>query len=887
MTVEPSDVARTGPLHVPRGALLTFLVADIRGYTGYTVERGDEAAARLADRFAGLCEDTAGRHEGQVLELRGDEALCVFSSARNALRAAVALQAAASRAMEADPTLVLNVGIGLDAGEPVPVRGGYRGGALNLASRLCSIAGAGEILASETVTGLARKTDDLAYRDRGPVTLKGFPAPVAVLQIAREGSLPDALPPLQPLLVAHPNNLPDEPTPFIGREQDIQEVRALLRTRSVRLVTLTGLGGTGKSRLALQVANSLLYAFRDGVFFCDLSSLSDPALVLPSIASTLEISEEAGKSVEDTLIDHMRDRELLLLLDNFEQLLEAAPVATRLLDACRELRILVTSRVPLHLIREHDFEVAPLLVPDPASPSDVATLSRFDSVALFVERARAARHQFALSDENATRVAEICARLDGLPLAIELAAAWVKLFPPSAILDRLSDRLTLLPSRQKDRPSRQQTLLATLDWSYDLLPAAARTLFARLAVFSGGFTLDAAEALVDESEGLDVLDGLASLADASLVRQANDEEPRFGMLEMIRAYADRKLEERAEAEVMRRRHAEHMLALAQSACLIMEAEGPMRHDLIIRERDNIRSALSWSCQSGQTDLGLELLFALENIWVTTSPHEGERWLDDLLARAPRLTTEQRARVLRLRGNHKVMLGLEGAAIPFYAESLEEYRKVGDDRCIGILLQRLAQQVIAQEADAGRARDLLEESLALHRESGFTKGEATSLGILANIVRAEGSSESALQLYARSAELARETGFAWWEGGMGLHRAKLLLELGRPAESLLVLQQTLPLLVRIGNRQYAIYALALCAQIAAQTGDRELAGRVWGAIEAEERKAPVGGWETERAGYEAVLRAHGGPEFERGRSRGRSLSLNEIVEHVLQAHSPEE
>jgi class 3 adenylate cyclase len=444
-------------------SLLTFLIADVRGYTRFTAEYGDERGAQLADRFAELSEGVVEQYEGKVIELRGDEVLCVFPSARNALRGAVALQSAFSGAVQEDPSLPLLVGIGLDAGEPIPVRGGYRGGALNLAARLCSIAGQGEILASETVIGLARKTEGLAFVDRGQVILKGLFAPVRVLQIAPEGELPEELPPLQPILVTHPTNLPDDSTPFIGREREIDQIARLLQDPHIRMVTLTGPGGTGKTRLALQVGNTLLYDYRDGVFFVSLASMAEPMLVPSAIAEVLGVKEEAGKSVLDTLAGHLGERHVLLVLDNYEHLLAASSVVSSLLDRCRELHILVTSRIPLHLAREHEYAVPPLSVPELTQLPDLDRLIEYEAVVLFAERAQAVKADFRLTDENAGAVAEMCARLDGLPLAIELAAARIKLFPPQALLQRLSSRLKLLTGGAKDRANRHQTLRGAID----------------------------------------------------------------------------------------------------------------------------------------------------------------------------------------------------------------------------------------------------------------------------------------------------------------------------------------------------------------------------------------------------------------------------------------
>jgi predicted ATPase/class 3 adenylate cyclase len=862
-------------------SLLTFLIADVRGYTRFTVEQGDEAAARLADRFAELCEKTVEQREGKVIELRGDEALCVFSSARNALRAAVALQAAYKEAMVADPSLPLTVGMGLDAGEPIPVRGGYRGGALNLAARLCSIAGAGEILASEGVIHLARKTEGLSFVDRGQVTLKGLSSPVRVLQIARDGELPSELPPLQPILVTHPTNLPDDPTPFIGREREIDQITGLLREPHIRLVTLTGPGGTGKTRLALQVGNTLLYSFPDGVFFCDLAPLADPTLVLASVASMLGVQEEAGKGIEEAVIAHVGTKQLLLVLDNFEQVIDAAPVVARLLDACRELRILVTSRTPLHVTRENEYAVSPLAVPDPTSLPDLETLSQYESVALFIQRARAAKHGFAITNENAPAVAEICYRLDGLPLAIELAAARLKLFSPQALLQRLDSRLKLLTGGARDRPSRQQTLRGTIDWSYSLLSEEEQALFAWLSVFAGGWTFEAAEAVCNPHGELDVLDGMASLVAKSLVRSEGEEELRFSMLETIREYASERLAERGEAAEVKRLHAEYFLALARTANLTIEDEGEMRHDIVIRDWNNVRTALEWAFESGDMELGGQLVAALENYWVATRPHEGQHWHEAIRERLEELPASLRAHVLRSCGNLGSILGDADEGTWFWERSLAEYRGLGDERGIGIVLQRLANQDALQIADPQQARKLVEESLALHRKIGFTKGEAVSLGVLADLAQQAGDPNEVLPLLERSAALAEESGFVWWLAATRLRIAELQVQLGHVPSAEARIRQALPLITRMGNRQWTVYAFALLARSAAQTGRSERAGRLWGAIEAEETRAPIGGWEAERDKYAAPVLAYGGTEFERGRHEGRNLSLSEAVEYASQ------
>jgi class 3 adenylate cyclase len=421
----------------------TFLVADLRGYTTFTHERGDQAAAVLTTRFAAITREVVAAGGGELIELRGDEVLVGFVSARGALRAAVTLQERLIRETQQDPSLPLRAGMGLDAGEAVQVEGGYRGGALNLASRLCALAGPGEVFATEGAIHLARAMDELVYLDRGMVQLKGLPEPVRVIQVVREGAVPEVVPRFS-LQSAQPVFLPIQPTPFIGRPQEIEEVGALLRRDEVRLLTLTGAGGVGKTRLALRVAEQLGECFPDGIVFVSLAALTDPALVPSAIAAAAGIRERSGQPILESLIEQLREKWLLLIVDNFEHLLPAADVLSRLLASCPLLTILVTSRAVLHLAAEHEYPVLPFPVPTPRHLPELDALARYDAVQLFLQRARAVKPGFELTEENAAAVAEICCRLDGLPLAIELAAVRIRLFPPQALLVRLADRLQLL-----------------------------------------------------------------------------------------------------------------------------------------------------------------------------------------------------------------------------------------------------------------------------------------------------------------------------------------------------------------------------------------------------------------------------------------------------------
>ena len=803
---------------LPTGTV-TFLFTDIEGSTKLLHELGERYPEVLAEHRRALREAFVA-HAGVEVDTQGDAFFYAFARANDALAAAEAGQ----RALGEGPVLVR---MGLHTGEPIVTDEGYVGVDVHTAARICATGHGGQIVFSERTRLLVDSS--LVLTDLGLHRLKDLGRAEKLFQLGER-----AFPPLRSL---NATNLPVQPSPLVGRERELEEVQSLVREG--RLVTLTGAGGSGKTRLGLQIAAALVDEFKDGVFWVPLAVLTDPELALPTIGATLGAS--------DGLAEHIDEKRMLLLVDNLEQILGCAPALGELLGSCPNLKLLATSRAVLRIAGEQEYPVLPL--------------ADRDAVELFRER--------ALQAEPLEAVEEICRRLDGLPLAIELAAARTRTLPPDKLLERLDQRLPLLTGGLRDAPERQRTLRATLEWSYDLLSQEDRRFFARLAVFAGSFELEAAEGACEAD-----LDTLESLLEQSLLRRT--EEGRFFYLETIRELALEKLEQSPEAGAIMRRHAEHFLALAKSANLAMEAEGEQRHDLVIRDRDNVRGALEWALRSGEVVLGLQLAAALENYWATNSPLEGKRWLGELLERAGELPGDLRARALRVYGAAAYIFGEYEEGTRHYEASLAEYRRIGHERGIATLLHRLAVEAI-RRGEAERARTLVEESRDLHVKIGFKKGEAQTLSLLARLELKEGNDRVAFELLERSAALCEEIGFTWWRAGGLLELSELLLEHGRISESEARAREALPLAIRMGDRLHTIHALALLAWVATETGQPARAGCLWGAIEAEEARGPVGQWEDDRATYAAIVLARAGPEFERGRADGRRLSLSEAAE----------
>jgi predicted ATPase/serine/threonine protein kinase len=623
-----------------------------------------------------------------------------------------------------------------------------------------------------------------------------------------------------------PINLPVPRTGFVGREKEVAAAQELMLRAGVRLVTVTGPGGIGKTRFAVEVASGLVERFPGGTYFVPLSAVSDAGLIASVILQTLGIREAGGQSPLEILKKNLQDslrRPVLLVLDNFEHLVKAVPTVAELLAAGPNLKILVTSRSALHVYGEHEFPVPPLGLPDSHSAPSLEVLSQCPAVALFVQRAVAAKPDFELNRENAAAITEICAKLDGLPLAIELAAARVKVLSPASMRTRLASRLQLLTGGARDLPQRQQTLRAAMDWSYDLLSAPEQKLFRRLSVFVG-CNLEGVEAVCDTKGDLDLdlLDGMASMVDKSLVQQVEPakDESRYVMLQTIREYALEKLKASGEEALTKRAHAAYCLVLAEEeATEKTSAEGTEWLERFSFEHDNFRAGLEWLTESGDAEWGLRLGAALFRFWEAREYlSEGRDSLGKLLRLASAATpTKARERALFAAGVLAVEQGDYASADALIRESLDIARQFSDQQGAAVSLNALA--VIARgRGDVAAARSLLEESMVLWRELGDQKAVARSLSNLANIAKLQGDNARARSLYAECLSIFRElgdrTGVAWSTNYQG----DVARDQGHSAAARKLYEQGLAIFRELDDRWGIAGTLADLGSLAREQGD---------------------------------------------------------------------
>ena len=851
----------------PTDTASTFLFADVPDSSALW-DRDPSAMVEWLQSWDKILPARVSEADGRVVRARGEDEgyFCVFQNPSSAIRASVEIQ----RDL-ADIGSEVDVRIGVNSGSAEIREGDYYGAAVNKAARLKSLAHPGQILLGHSVIDLLGVAPEgLGFKDLGSHRLKDLSVPERIFQLTH----PDLVAEFPGLrsLDALPHNLPVQLTTFVGRSAEMTSIKALLG--SSRLVTLTGPGGAGKTRLALQVGAELIDGSPDGVWLVDLAPQRDPSLVHQAALSALGLREAKNEDPAKTLQDHLRQRRMLMILDNSEHLIEAcAELTDGLLRTCPGLQILATSREPLGVGGEVTFRIPSLQVPDPTQLPALDKIGAFESVDLFINRATAVEPAFKLDDRNAPWIAQLCNRLDGMPLAIELAAARVRVLSPEQIASRLDDRFQLLSSSSRTALPRQKTLRALIDWSYDLLSKEEKTLWRRMSWFAGGCTIAAVEAVCTDQQltEADVLDLLTQLVDKSLLlAETQWREPRYRQLESIREYGLDKLKDFGEEDLISRRHAEWFLKVAEDA----EAElwGPEQAEWLDRlehERANLRTAMdSLLDQPGGSTQALRIAAAVwEFCEVRGHFEEGRRWIQDALVEASDAPGEILAKAMRGAGNLAFDQGdLESAATfhsrslewerkldnkfgqgkalnnlgvveqargdlvkarAHYQEALDKMRELQDERGVSVLLSNLG-SIAHHEGDPDLAEDLHTQSLELRRKLGNQRGIAHSLNNLGNLAKEKKQYERARELYAESLQIREELGDRSGIGVLSHNLAGCALEQGDVAGARVLFTRAITIHSDLGDKKGVADSLEESAKLVIEEGDLAAAAIIYGA-----------------------------------------------------------
>ena len=874
---------------LPTGTV-TFLFTDIEGSTRLLQELGDQYAYAL-EELRRLLRAALKEQGGQEVDSQGDAFFFAFERAKDAVAAAVAAQQAIRRAPWAGGATI-RVRMGVHTGEPLKAGASYVGMDVHRAARICSAGHGGQILLSDTTGALVVRElpEGVALRDLGEHRLKDLTHAQRVFQVVA-ADLPDHFPPVRSL-GALPNNLPNQLTSFIGREREKREVKHLLET--TRILTLTGSGGAGKTRLALQVAAELLEEYPGGVWLVELAALFDPTLIPNAIASALNVPEQRGLPLTNTLVDFLRSKSLLLLVDNCEHLLPAcAGLGDKLLRSCPTLRMLTTSREPLGIPGEVIWRVPSLSFPDSRSLPSLEQLSEYEAVRLFVERAVSHEPGFMVSSDNVRPVVQVCQRLGGIPLAIELAAARVKVLAVEQIATRLDDRFRLLTGGGRTVLPRHQTLRATMDWSYDLLSENERTVLQRLSVFSGGWTLEAAESVCagEKVKTPDILDLLTQLVDKSMVGVSRtDGDTRYGLLETVRQYAYEKFEEAGGGGDLRRRHCRWYLRLAEEAGLRWGGSAmPVWIERLEREHDNFRGALEWSgSEAGDHEFGLQLAIALVRFWEMRGYFtEGRRWLESLIARSESVPPLLKAAALNAAGILAYRQGSYPRVSELCSKALALCEAHGDRRGAGRALHFLA-HVMQAQGDYAVATVMMERSVALHRAGGEAADLANSVDCLGEIARSAGDDARARVYTEEALALYRDLGHVRGQAHALHNLAYLRLHEGDAAEARAFFRESLVLAKQLGTIRDQVFAIVGLACASLVNRETSWVTRILGAAEAVlstigMQLEPAEDAEFRRAAE--TMRAQLDPAaFGTAWAEGRMMTLEEAIKYALAAEA---
>ncbi|HEX7171240.1 MAG TPA: adenylate/guanylate cyclase domain-containing protein [Candidatus Limnocylindria bacterium] len=821
---------------LPSGTL-TFLFSDIEGSTRLLQELGPAWNAALEDHRR-LTREAIAEHAGTEVDTEGDSFFVVFPTAPDAVRAALAAQ----RKLAAHPWpggAVVRVRIGLHTGSATIAGGSYAGLDVHRAARIMAAAHGGQVLLSEVTRALAATAlgGDVTTRDLGEHRLRDLDSPERLHQLVAPGLATDF--PALRTADAVRSNLPAQPTSFLGREREIGEVSALLE--DARLVTLTGPGGIGKTRLAIECAARLADRFPAGVWFVALAPIVDPDLVPMAVAQALRVPENPGRTPLERVLDLVGQQHMLMVFDNFEQVTDAAETVASLLAGAPGLAVIVTSRFVLHLAGEHEYPVPPLEVPDVRHLPDVARLTQYEAVALFIERAKATRPGFVMTDDNAPAVGEISVRLDGLPLAIELAAARVRLLTPQEILVRLSDRLGLLVAGPRDVPERQRTLRGAIEWSHDLLDPDEQRLFRALSVFRGGARLEAVEEICG-SAGADILTDLASLVDKSLVRAESTPEgageTHYVMLETLREFAAERLHASGDADDLERRHAEWYAHLADRLAPSIMGEGQRAVlDRLEEEHDNLRAAMSWAIEHDRADVALLLAARLWRMWQMRGylDEGGERIERALALPSAAEYPQLRADALEAAGGVYYWRGDVPPMRRSYEQALEARRALGEPDGVAEALYNLsfAFSYVARlggDTDIDRARELQEQALELFRQTGNRSGEGRALWALGATALAQRDFPTLERSGTQAEPIFRDLGDRYYLGWSLWSIVVGRIAAGRLGEARAPAREALQLFAQADDVSGYAGLLDAAAIIAFREGDRLRAARLSGAVD---------------------------------------------------------
>ncbi|NCF67340.1 MAG: tetratricopeptide repeat protein [Chloroflexi bacterium] len=863
---------------------VTFLFTDIEGSTKLW-ERHREAMGAALRQHDELLRRTIQEKDGRVFKTVGDAFCAVFDDAVKALSAAYAAQAAIL-AQDWGKTPI-RIRIAVHTGTAELRHDDYFGPSVNHVARLLSAGHGGQILVSASTRALAQRRlpEKLSLRDLGKHHLKDLGRAERIYQLIAP-DLPADFPPLNSL-GALPENLPEQLTSFVGREREIAEVKRLLAT--TRLLTLIGPPGTGKTRLGLQVAAELLNHFPDGVYFIELSPIRDPALVANTIAQVFGIREASGQPLLKTLQNYLREKRLLLLIDNFEQVIDAAPLVGELLSDSPGLKALVTSREALRIYGEQEYAVPPLTLPDLEGLEPLSELGQYESVELFCQRAGAVKPDFTLTEENAPFVSEICLRLDGLPLAIELAAARSKLLSPESMCARLESRLLTLTGGPRDLPARMQTLRTAIDWSYNLLDADEQRLFNRLSVFQGGRAIEAVETICDSDLSFAVLDGLESLLNKNLLYSAEGRtgETRFYQLETIHEYAHERLAQNGEADDIKTRHAMYFVALAERAeAELHGARQEYWYARLTDELDNIRTALNWTLDGVDVELGARLVTALRDYWYYSGLllSECSAWIDRALQTEGKISPAVRARTLNTSSRVTYARGDFAESACLARQALSLACDVNDiETCAWSHLFISVHSMISYD----QTKELLthtKEGLRLFRELDNKEGVATGLNTLGELARLDGDYARSGRFYEECLALSKETGNRVRKAISLANLSYVAYHEGNYDQAIDYGKKALSLLNSLPMEHVSANFLAMIAGPIGARGDPRRAARLLAASEAQLETMgasiqPQDKFEVDE--FENAVREQlDETEFDKAWAAGRALTMEQALAEVM-------